>query len=225
MSFLASLAWDLGALQGYLSNVKARLTEAQSILSTLFADDRKPTAQANIYDEIRVWLIQALHQVDEVQRDFSYDDLPEQGGSTIARRLEILINQCDEIALGMDFKFLFDDQRKIFVIGYNAVDHRNDNAYYDLLASESRLASFVAIAKGDVPQEHWFRLGRQLTAVKGGRALVSWTGTMFEYLMPCLVTRNYSETLSFSNVQFGRGPPDRLWKVNRKNNHPIPDWV
>jgi len=64
-----------------------------------------------------------------------------------------------------------------------------------LLASEARLASFIAIAKGDVPQEHWFRMGRQLTAVDGGRALISWTGTMFEYLMPLLVMRNYRETL------------------------------
>ena len=70
-----------------------------------------------------------------------------------------------------------------------------DNSYYDLLASEARLASFVAIAKGDVPQEHWFRMGRQLTSVNGGRALISWTGTMFEYLMPLLVMRNYQGTL------------------------------
>src|SRR5205085_951777 len=68
-------------------------------------------------------------------------------------------------------------------------------SYYDLLASEARLASFIAIAKGDVPQEHWFRLGRQLTPVDGGRALISWTATMFEYLMPLLVMRDYERTL------------------------------
>jgi cyclic beta-1,2-glucan synthetase len=64
-----------------------------------------------------------------------------------------------------------------------------------LLASEARVASFIAIAKGDVPQEHWFRMGRQLTSVDGGRALISWTGTMFEYLMPLLVMRDYHDTL------------------------------
>ena len=95
----------------------------------------------------------------------------------------------------MDFKFLLDQERKVFTIGYNVTEGRRDNSFYDLLASEARLASFVAIAKGDVPQEHWFRMGRQLTSVDGGRALISWTGTMFEYLMPLLVMRDYRETL------------------------------
>ena len=69
----------------------------------------------------------------------------------------------------MDFRFLLDEERKLFTIGYNVAELRADNSYYDLLASEARLASFVAIAKGDVPQEHWFRMGRQLTSVNGGR--------------------------------------------------------
>src|SRR6202012_2218976 len=68
-------------------------------------------------------------------------------------------------------------------------------SHYDLLASEARLASLVAIAKGDVPQEHWFRLGRQLTVAADRRALLSWSGSMFEYLMPLLVTRTYERTL------------------------------
>src|SRR5207244_1827110 len=88
-----------------------------------------------------------------------------------------------------------EQERKVFTIGFNATEGRHDNAFYDLLASEARLASFIAIAKSDVAQEHWFRMGRQLTAIDGGRALISWTGTMFEYLMPLLVMRNYRETL------------------------------
>ena len=91
----------------------------------------------------------------------------------------------------MDFSFLFDVDRKLFAIGYNVTASRADDSYYDLLASEARLASFVGIAKGDVPQQHWFRMGRALTKVDGGRALISWTGTMFEYLMPLLVMRDY----------------------------------
>lgn len=111
-------------------------------------------------------------------------------------RTGTLARTCDEIVEAMDFHFLFDDERKLFVIGYNVSDGRPDHSFYDLLASESRLASLVAIAKGDAPQEHWFRLGRQLTQIDGGgRALVSWTATMFEYLMPLLVTRDYAETL------------------------------
>ena len=95
----------------------------------------------------------------------------------------------------MDFSFLFDVERKLFPIGYNVTASHRDDSYYDLLASEARLASFVGIAKGDVPQEHWFRMGRTLTRVDHGRALISWTGTMFEYLMPLLVMRNYPATL------------------------------
>ncbi|HYY57778.1 MAG TPA: glucoamylase family protein [Pyrinomonadaceae bacterium] len=110
-------------------------------------------------------------------------------------RLSKLAGACDQIFEEMDFKFLLDEERKVFVIGYNVSAGRADNSYYDLLASESRLASFVAIAKGDAPQEHWFHLGRQLTPVNGSRALISWTATMFEYLMPLLVMRSYENTL------------------------------
>jgi cyclic beta-1,2-glucan synthetase len=114
---------------------------------------------------------------------------------TITSRLAKIAQTCQRFVDEMDFKFLLDKERKVFVIGYNVTEGRHDNAFYDLLASEARLASFVAVAKGDVPQEHWLRMGRQLTAVDGGRALISWTGTMFEYLMPLLVMRNYRETL------------------------------
>jgi cyclic beta-1,2-glucan synthetase len=110
-------------------------------------------------------------------------------------RLSRLAYKCEQIVEEMDFLFLLDPERKVFTIGYNVGELRPDNSFYDLLASEARLASFVAIAKGDVPQEHWFRMGRQLTSVNGGRALISWTGTMFEYLMPLLVMRDYEGTL------------------------------
>ena len=101
----------------------------------------------------------------------------------------------------MDFSFLFDVERKLFTIGFNVTASRPDDSYYDLLASEARLASFVGIAKGDLPQQHWFRMGRALTRVNGGRALISWTGTMFEYLMPLLVMRNYRATLLAETYQ------------------------
>ena len=118
-----------------------------------------------------------------------------QAASALAFRYTEVARRCDAMMEAMDFAFLFDGERKVFIIGYNVTDGRRDNSFYDLLASESRLASFVAIAKGDVPQEHWFRLGRQLTKVDGSRALVSWTATMFEYLMPLLVMRAYPDTL------------------------------
>ena len=100
---------------------------------------------------------------------------------------------------GMNFTFLYDPQRQLFTIGYRLADHegpgRRDPSYYDLLASEARLASFLAIAKGDVSESHWFHLGRAVTSVRGAPVLLSWSATMFEYLMPLLVMRSYPDTL------------------------------
>jgi cyclic beta-1,2-glucan synthetase len=89
----------------------------------------------------------------------------------------------------MAFDFLFDPERELLSIGYRVADENLDLSYYDLLASEARLASFVAIAKGDVPTRHWFRLGRALALVGNSSALMSWSGSMFEYLMPSLIMR------------------------------------
>ncbi len=110
-------------------------------------------------------------------------------------RLEMAARQAETLARAMNFKFLIEPKQKLFSIGYNVSDNRLDSGCYDLLASEARLASFFAIAKGDVPPSHWFRLGRAETMLSGGRALVSWSGTMFEYLMPLLVMRSFSGTL------------------------------
>jgi cyclic beta-1,2-glucan synthetase len=103
--------------------------------------------------------------------------------------LERLARQCDELARWI-FAFLFDPARNLFSIGYNVTERRRDASYYDLLASEARLCSYVAIALGQVPQDHWFSLGRLLVAVRGAPILVSWSGSMFEYLMPLLVMPN-----------------------------------
>ncbi len=110
------------------------------------------------------------------------------------RALETLASQCDELA-GMDFSFLFDKARNLFAIGFNVTEGRRDLSFYDLLASEARLCSYLAIAEGQVPQEHWFALGRLLVAPGGEPILVSWSGSMFEYLMPLLVMPNYRGTL------------------------------
>ncbi len=95
----------------------------------------------------------------------------------------------------MDFRFLYDTARQLLSIGYRVADSYLEPGCYDLLASEARLASFVAIAKGDVPVRNWFHLGRSLTPVDNGSALVSWSGSMFEYLMPSLVMRAPAESL------------------------------
>lgn len=118
-----------------------------------------------------------------------------QTATRLASRYADVARRSQEMVDAMEFDFLFDEERKVFIIGYNVTDGRRDNSFYDLLASEARLGSFIAIAKGDVPQEHWFHLGRAFTQVDGSRALVSWTATMFEYLMPLLVMRSYPDTL------------------------------
>jgi cyclic beta-1,2-glucan synthetase len=95
----------------------------------------------------------------------------------------------------MDFGFLFDPQRQVFHLGYDTAAGRPDSNHYDLLASEARTASIVAIAKGDVPQSHWLHLDRPLARVDGTRVLLSWNGSMFEYLMPGLLMRSYEGSL------------------------------
>ena len=108
--------------------------------------------------------------------------------------LEVLARQSDELA-AMDFTFLFDSARELFSIGFNVAESRCDASFYDLLASEARLCSYVAIALGQVPQDHWFSMGRLLIASRGEPILISWSGSMFEYLMPLLVMPNYENTL------------------------------
>lgn len=106
-----------------------------------------------------------------------------------------LVSQSNVFINEMDFGFLYNPKSGLFSIGYNADNARLDDSHYDLLASEARLGSLIAIAKGDVPQKHWFRMGRGLADSPGGKVLLSWSATMFEYLMPLLVMKDYPGTL------------------------------
>ena len=115
------------------------------------------------------------------------DDLP--------RRLARIRDICRQLTEEMDFAFLYDKERQLLSIGYRVDDQQLDANVYDLLASEARLASFFAIAKGDVPTRHWFRLGRTLTPLGRSSALQSWSGSMFEYLMPTLIMREPAGSL------------------------------
>jgi len=108
--------------------------------------------------------------------------------------IESLARQSGDFA-HMDYEFLFDKSRHLLSIGYNVSERRIDAGYYDLLASEARLCCFVAIAQGQLPQESWFALGRLLTATGGEPVLLSWSGSMFEYLMPLLIMPSYDNTL------------------------------
>ena len=117
----------------------------------------------------------------------------------------------------MDFTFLYDPARKLFATGYNESLRKRDNSFYDLLASEARLASYVAVAQGQVPQEHWFALSRLLVSGHGEPTLASWSGSMFEYLMPLLVMPDYENTLLGESC---RGAVERQIEYGRLRNVP-----
>ncbi len=144
--------------------------------------------------DLMFWIEAIKKRLAEHERDglwFAHEPVPHKA------RLKALADAAREMALAMDFAFLIDPERKLMSIGYSLTDNRLDASCYDLLASEARLASLFAIAKGDVSTRHWFRLGRGATplgdwagaGMSGGSALISWSGSMFEYLMPSLVMR------------------------------------
>lgn len=113
-----------------------------------------------------------------------------------------LIERISRLIDETKFSPLFDHKRLLFSIGYNTEDEHLSKSCYDLLASEARQASYIAIATGEVDRRHWLRMSRKLTAAEGGKGLVSWTGTMFEYLMPLLIMRNYENTLFDETYSF-----------------------
>ncbi|WP_300383855.1 glucoamylase family protein [Clostridium sp.] len=101
----------------------------------------------------------------------------------------------NEIMKDMTFKFLYDEERGLFTIGYNLEEKSLGNSYYDLMASEARIVSLISIARGEVPKSHWYNLSRNMTKGQGYKALASWSGTMFEYFMPFQIIKNYKNTL------------------------------
>jgi cyclic beta-1,2-glucan synthetase len=156
-------------------------------LAETIAEATGKEATSDIRD-LLVWLDRLRHHVDEMHRDL---DPP----ADVGTGLRDLADEAVSLAWSMDFSWLYDPDRRMFFIGNNVTTSRIDTHHYDLLASEARLASFFAIAKRDVPIEHWFHLERPVTRVHGGLALVSWNGSMFEYLMPRLLLRGGSDTL------------------------------
>ena len=136
--------------------------------------------------DILYWAEAANRALDSAQRDAQ---LSAASGQELNARIAAIETTARAQALAMEFGFLLDTQRRLLSIGYSATDGTLDPNCYDLLASEARLSSFVAIAKNDVPAQHWFRLGRAVTPIGNGAALISWSGSMFEYLMPSLVLR------------------------------------
>ena len=166
-----------------------RLRELTTICTTVAAcltdlQAHLPADDASDGQAARIWCAQFEERLAITQVQVS---ALLAGYQTLATRAETRFQ-------AMDFGFLFHAQRKVFHIGYNVTTDKLDDNFYDLLASEARLASFLAIAKREVPPSHWLHLGRPATRVNHTLTLLSWSGTMFEYLMPTLFMKNYDQT-------------------------------
>jgi len=167
------------------------LTELESRADNLLDIARTLTSEirSDSRSEILIWASAVQGSVRSHLRDAQVHE------GVLAHRLSAIASLADGMVQAMDFQFLFDPTSKLLSIGYRVADGSLDPSKYDLLASEARLASFLAIAKGDVPPQHWFHLGRSLTPMGHGAALVSWSGSMFEYLMPLLVMSQPARSL------------------------------
>ncbi len=165
----------LRAVPQWESSMRAAIQTAQAELSA--APSPVPAAEEQYLADLQRCLLESGSHAREQLAD-----------------LESLAGESEEFAR-MDFTFLLDPSRKLFTTGFNVLERRCDLSFYDLLASEARLCSYVAIALGQIPQDHWFTLGRLLVASHGEPILISWSGSMFEYLMPLLVMPNYENTL------------------------------
>ena len=170
-----------------LAKLAVRAETIADVARTLAADRRDDSI-----DEVLAWAEAARATIRSHQRDHELDALP---APSFDSRLEAVMEASGRMFAEMDFGFLYNESRQLLSIGYRIADHSLDANCYDLLASEARLASFIAIAKGDLPVKHWFRLGREVTMVDRGAALISWSGSMFEYLMPLLVMREPAGSL------------------------------
>ncbi len=138
--------------------------------------------------DLPAWLDRLRHHVRDMIADLSEP-------IDRSQALKRLADEAAALAGEMDFTWLYDRERQLLHIGHNVSTGRTDVHYYDLLASEARLASYFAIAKGDLPVEHWFHLQRPIIRAARGLALVSWNGSMFEYLMPRLLLPGHADTL------------------------------
>lgn len=179
------------------------LLPAPEMLSDLLPQTGIPSLH-----EINQWQTQLMPRIAQMLRDSNItsethawlnalsEKLAQSAAEVHARvdSIDKLAQQCHEFAR-IDYAFLYDETRHLLAIGYNVNERRLDASYYDLLASEARLCNFVAIAQGQLPQESWFALGRLLATAEGEPMLLSWSGSMFEYLMPLLVMPTYANSL------------------------------
>ena len=184
---LAALAAALDVAESATTQIATRLAVLMPLAATLTDIGRTLAGEwgDDAGGELLFWSEATQRSIERWCGDVMQT---EESLQSLGKRLRAIEVSAREMAEGMQFGFLFDQQRRLLSIGCTA-DGTLDSNCYDLLASEARLASFIAIAKNDIPARHWFRLGRSVTPVGKGAALISWSGSMFEYLMPSLVMR------------------------------------
>jgi cyclic beta-1,2-glucan synthetase len=184
---IAALAAALMLAEGAPTDIATRLAALTPVAATLTDIVRSLAGEWGEHGggDLLYWSEATQRSIESWRHDVLQTESSSHG---LRERLAAIEAKARGMAEGMQFDFLFDQQRRLLSIGCTA-DGTLDSNCYDLLASEARLASFIAIAKNDIPARHWFRLGRAVTPVGKGAALISWSGSMFEYLMPSLVMR------------------------------------
>ncbi len=201
--FDAPVAWrdeDVAELKAWAGQPRAQIRLTRDALLALapWLGDRRPVPEALdtattlgvLFDRTSALLSDGSSAVDAAHLQAGSDAL-----AALLGAARDLAARADALVGGMDFTMLYNADRDLFSIGFDVDRGRFDDSTYDLLASEARLASYLAIGKGEVPPEHWFRLSRPTRSTRGRKTLLSWSGTMFEYLMPLLFMRSYPRTL------------------------------
>ena len=213
-------------LKDYYVYIDEFISDLRKILS-LLEEDRPPWEKkkwnSRLIEDCKGFMIDSEHfniSKDKFELQKTLSEMAKQGQSSaqdIVHRLEDLVRIIDNIVDSTDFRKLYDEKSRLFYIGYHASSQTVDAGHYDLIASECSLTSFLAIAKGDVPQKHWYKLARPVTMVCGTPVLVSWSGTMFEYLMPNLVMRHSPGSVFSHSSKFAVVAQQKFAKKSEKD--------
>lgn len=191
----------LANLEGILSRLQGAATEPETADDTLGEVVRWCEASRAAIDRVRSTSPREPHsEISAISASPREPHLatsasPGEPSAFLRDELARIADEADALVRDMDFGFLYNERRKVLSIGFDVARQQLEVSCYELLASEARAAALVAIAKNEIPQESWFHLGRTLTIANGRRVLISWSGTMFEYLMPGLWMKSFRETL------------------------------
>lgn len=186
-----------------------KLTDSEAlenVLSNVLTEISNHFEQLDVRQKQGYWLkklaefLQVAHEDYEKYGESLYKSVKQ--NAELNGRIVALKDRIQSMLDAMEFGRLFDKERNLFAIGFDLEEGHLSKSYYDLFASEARQTSLIAIARGEVTKQHWFKLGRKLVRANGEKGLASWTGTMFEYLMPRLIIKSYPSTLIAKTYQF-----------------------